>query len=115
MISSAQLSLLDKIYCHWRIIHENTGNLISMSESEHVYECVWGDTIIEPHIHTTSSSISSSLHESTCRCGYVFTEMHRFEPSSPRYSVCINCGYRRDEWGPGQNVIMGEDDKESTE
>lgn len=96
-------------------IHENSGEYVSIDANGHTYECIWGDTVEESHNHVSSSSISNSLHNSTCSCGYVFTEMHHFKQISPRYLSCIYCGYIRDEWGSGGNVIMGTEENEEKE
>lgn len=100
---------------HPEHVHEDSGEYISSDENGHVYKCIWGDIGEASHNHASNSIISSSLHKSTCSCGYEYTEMHFFKQTSPRYSGCIYCGYTRDEWGPGQSIITGNEDEEKTE
>ena len=100
---------------HPEHVHSNSGTLKSSNATSHTYECVWGDLITETHNHASVSIISNSLHKSTCSCGYEYTEMHFFKQTSPRYSSCIYCGYTRDEWGSGGNIIMGTENEEESE
>lgn len=100
---------------HPEHVHEDSGEYISSDENGHIYECVWGDIGEASHNHASSSIISNSLHKSTCSCGYEYTEMHFFKQTTPRYSSCVYCGYTRDEWGPGQSIITGNEDEEKTE
>ncbi|MBQ7390170.1 MAG: hypothetical protein IJW02_03570 [Clostridia bacterium] len=122
--------------------HENSGVYVSRDAEGHVYECVWGDTSKEPHKRASSSSVSDTIHESTCRCGYKFTEAHRytsyqiisnslhykvcgcgykysenhiFVKQSAQYSICTECGYRRDHFGGNENVHLGTEEDEETE
>lgn len=96
-------------------VHEDSGIYISSNATRHIYGCVWGDIGEASHNHNSNSVVSNSLHKSICSCGYKYTEMHFFKQTTPRYSVCVYCGYTRDEWGPGQSVIMGTEDEEESE
>jgi hypothetical protein len=97
--------------------HVHSKFYISNDEATHTYGCEWGcDDIVSLHEYASYTSYSNSLHSARCRCGYTMAESHNFERISPRYSVCMNCGYTRDHHlGGNENVHLGTEDEEDTE
>lgn len=97
--------------------HVHSQFYISNDETTHTYGCEWGcDDIVSPHEYASYTSYSNSLHSARCRCGYTMSESHNFQRISPRYSVCMNCGYTRDHHlGGNENVHLGTEDEEDTE
>ena len=86
-----------------------------VSDTHHFASCECGYEAEMWHTYTCRS-ISDSYHSQTCPCGHIGDpEAHAFERVDLRYSVCKDCGYRRDNLGPGGNVQMGEEKEEDTE
>ena len=95
---------------HTHKIDEVTPVYHAYDSTTHTFTCFWDGEIVTTSHKFAYQSISNAYHTYECDCGYTNVANHNMVRTSPRYSVCANCGYTRDHHQGGNEMIPWKDD-----